>query len=80
MRDAEGSYLSAGPGEADGLAALVLRLRVHLTRYHGVLALHSSLRSQFTPLGRGKTTGRSERSPAWHPLSHRMPCINGWSD
>jgi hypothetical protein len=36
------------------LAALVPPPRRHLTRYHGVLALHSSLRALITPAGRGK--------------------------
>lgn len=46
------------------LAALVPKPRVHLTRYHGVLAPHSSLRAEVTPAGRGKHTGTTERSPA----------------
>ena len=36
------------------LAALVPPPRRHLTRYHGVLAPHSSLRALITPAGRGK--------------------------
>jgi hypothetical protein len=35
------------------LAALVPRPRVHLTRYHGVLAPHSRWRAAITPAGRG---------------------------
>jgi hypothetical protein len=35
------------------LAALVPKPRVHLTRYHGVLAPHSALRAAVTPAGRG---------------------------
>ena len=46
------------------LAALVPKLRVHLTRFHGVFAPHSALRAEITPTGRGKKTGSSERSPA----------------
>ncbi|MCC7330826.1 MAG: transposase [Gammaproteobacteria bacterium] len=46
------------------LAALVPRPRVHLTRYHGVLAPHSALRALVTPAGRGKRTVATERSPA----------------
>jgi hypothetical protein len=46
------------------LAALVPKPRVHLTRYHGVLAPHSALRAAVTPAGRGKQNGVSERSPA----------------
>ena len=36
------------------LAALVPPPRMHLTRYHGVFAPHSKLRSAVTPAGRGK--------------------------
>jgi hypothetical protein len=36
------------------LAALVPPPRMHLTRYHGVLAPHSSLRAAITPAQRGK--------------------------
>jgi hypothetical protein len=39
------------------LAALVPKPRVHLTRYHGVLAPHSALRAQVTPAGRGRPPG-----------------------
>lgn len=46
------------------LAALVPKPRVHLTRFHGVLAPHSALRAQVTPAGRGKPPGATERSPA----------------
>lgn len=35
------------------LAALVLPPRMHLTRYHGVFAPHSTLRAAITPAGRG---------------------------
>lgn len=35
------------------LAALVPPPRVHLTRFHGVLAAHAALRSAITPAGRG---------------------------
>jgi hypothetical protein len=36
------------------LAALVPPPRMHLTRYHGVFAPHSSLRAAITPAQRGK--------------------------
>ena len=35
------------------LAALVPPPRVHLTRFHGVLAAHAALRAAITPAGRG---------------------------
>jgi hypothetical protein len=41
------------------LAALVPPPRRHLTRYHGVLAPHSSLRALITPAGRGKGSKRT---------------------
>ncbi len=40
------------------LAALVLRPRVNLTRYHGVLAPNHRWRAQVTPAGRGRTKRR----------------------
>ena len=46
------------------LAALVPRLRVNLTRFHGVFAPNSALRKQITPTPRCKRTAESEtRSP-----------------
>jgi len=36
------------------LAALVLPLRAHLTRFHGAFAPNVNLRAQLTPSGRGK--------------------------
>ena len=41
------------------LAALVPPPRRHLSRYHGVLAPHSSLRALITPAGRGKGSQRT---------------------
>ena len=46
------------------LAALVPRPRVHLRRYHGVLAPHSALRTAITPAGRGAGTAAAAWSPA----------------
>jgi hypothetical protein len=43
------------------LAALVPPPRRHLTRYHGVLAPHSSLRALITPAGRGKGGDNTEQ-------------------
>jgi hypothetical protein len=42
------------------LAALVPPPRVHLTRFHGVLAAHAALRAAITPAGRG--TGARKRA------------------
>jgi hypothetical protein len=46
------------------LAVLVPKPRVHLTRYDGVLASHSTWRGGITPAGRGTTVGRPERPSA----------------
>jgi hypothetical protein len=40
------------------LASLVPPPRRHLTRYHGALAPHGSLRALITPAGRGKGSQR----------------------
>jgi len=50
------------------LAALVPLPRVHLTRYHGVLAPHSRLRPRITPAGRGSgaRSTAAERPVAKH--------------
>ena len=44
------------------LAALVPRPRLHLTRFHGVLAPHAKLRSKVVP--------KSERAAAAHTCEH----------
>ncbi len=46
------------------LAALVPKPRVHLTRYRGVFAPHSTLRAEITPSGRGSQSQTVTRSPA----------------
>ena len=45
------------------LAALVPRPRVHLTRYHGVLAPHSRWRAEITPAGGQEDERRREPQP-----------------
>lgn len=55
------------------LAAPVPTPRVHLTRYHGVFALHSRWRSQIPPAGRGRFRGGSSRTGA------QVPCVTGGS-
>jgi len=50
------------------LAALIPKLRVNLTRFHGVFAPNSKWREQVTPARRGKIKKlpeeRAEKSPA----------------
>jgi hypothetical protein len=46
------------------LAALVPRPRVHLTRYHGILAPHSGWRAAIVPAGRGPQIAPDQQSPA----------------
>lgn len=46
------------------LAALVPKPRVHLTRFHGVFAPNSKLRSQVTLSGRGKRPPQAPQTPA----------------
>ena len=45
------------------LAALVPPPRVHLTRFHGVLAAHAALRAAITPAGRGVGAGGRVAAP-----------------
>ena len=53
------------------LAALVPKLRVHLTRYHGVFAPHSRWRAEITPARRGpqaepgKSSAERHRALSW---------------
>ena len=46
------------------LAALVPKPRVNLTRFHGVFAPNSKLRSQVTLSGRGKRPAQAAQTPA----------------
>lgn len=46
------------------LAALVPKPRVNLTRYHGVFAPNSKLRSQLSLSGRGKRLPQAPQTPA----------------
>ncbi len=52
-------------------AALVLPPRMYLTRYHGVFAPHSKLRSAVTPAGRGKGMKRQAVDGADRPATPR---------
>ena len=61
------------------LAALVPKLRVNLTRFHGVFAPNSQHLAQETTARRGKKpdnsevpdTGWGDKSPCWGPVAMR---------
>ena len=61
------------------LAALVPKLRVNLTRFHGVIAASSQHRAQVAPAKRDKKPDNSEvpdtrwgdKSPRWGPVVMR---------
>jgi len=59
------------------LAALVPPPRMHLTRYHGVFAPHSSLRAAITPARRGKGKKNTE-GDGDHPATPR-PVAMSWA-
>ena len=54
------------------LAVLVPPPRMHLTRYHGVFAPHSTLRAEITPAGRG-ARGAGGRSEGQDTRYRRLP-------
>ena len=55
------------------LAALVPPPRVHLTKFHGVLAAHAALRAAITPAGRGAgARGRVAAPPRFVAKEARM--------
>ena len=58
------------------LAALVPPPRMHLTRYHGVFAPHSKLRSAVTPAGRGKGSKRQCEEGTDKPATPRHVAMN----
>jgi hypothetical protein len=60
------------------LAALVPKPRVNLTRFHGVFAANSRIRSDVTPGRRGKPSDPLEKSPA--EKRRAMNCTRGHKD
>jgi hypothetical protein len=58
------------------LAALVPKPRVNLTRFHGVFAQNSKLRSQVTLSGRGKRPAQAPQTAA--ERHQAMSCDNGF--
>ena len=61
------------------LAALVPRPRLHLIRFHGVLAPNSKLRASVVPVGPDKDAGASERTSSEPGCSHRRPVRISWA-
>jgi hypothetical protein len=57
------------------LAALVPRLQVNLTRYHGVFARNSAHRALLTKAGRGKGRAQFFRAAARTPAERRSAMI-----
>ena len=61
------------------LAALVPRPRLHLIRFHGVLAPNAKLRALVVPHGPAQATGGSE-VPATEPgCAHDRPARVSWA-
>ena len=63
------------------LAALVprLRLRLHLIRFHAVLAPNAKLRALVVPAGAQEATGESELAATEPGCSHRQPARISWA-
>ncbi len=58
-------------GLIEKLVALVPRPRVHLVRYHGILAPHAASRSQVVPIREHKSISKSKRM-SWAQLLKRV--------
>ncbi len=58
------------------LVALVPRSRLHLTRFHGVLAPNAKLRSKVVPGAQEKKTPEAQTPAEDHPCAHgaRLRC------
>ncbi len=61
------------------LAALVLKPRVNLIRYHGVLALNARHRAEVTPSARGKGA-KSNTAPQHSSTARRERPTTDWTD
>ena len=69
------SYLVMSPLEfMQRLAALVPRPRLHLIRFHGVLAPHAKLRAAIVPIPARTTTGHADCEHA-----HGAPARMSWA-
>ena len=58
------------------LAALMPRPRLHLTRFHGVLAPNAKLRAKVVPKGKQKTSHMCEREES---KAHSAPVLMSWA-
>ena len=61
------------------LAALVPRPRLHLIRFHGVLAPNAKLRALVVPHGPAQDTGKSEQTPTEPGCAHDRPARISWA-
>ena len=61
------------------LAALVPRPRLHLIRFHGVLAPNAKLRALVVPHDPAQDTGKSEQTPTEPGCAHDRPARIGWA-
>jgi len=61
------------------LAALVPRPRLHLIRFHGVLAPHAKLRALVVPNGPEQATGKSELTATEPGCAHSRPARIRWA-
>ena len=61
------------------LAALVPRPRLHLIRFHGVLAPNSKLRAMVVPDGPEEVTGESELAATESDCTHCRPARISWA-
>ena len=61
------------------LAALVPRPRLHLIRFHGVLAPNAKLRALVVPHGPAQATGQSEQTPTEPGCAHDRPARVSWA-
>ena len=61
------------------LAALVPRPRLHLIRFHGVLAPNSKLRAMVVPDGPEEVTGESELAATESGCTHCRPARISWA-
>jgi len=61
------------------LAALVSRPRLHLIRFHGVLAPNAELRALVVPHGPEAVTGKSELTATEPGCAHGRPARISWA-
>ena len=61
------------------LAALVPRSRLHLIRFHGVLAPNAKLRALVVPNGPAQATGNSELTATEQGCAHGHPPRISWA-